>query len=1061
MLFKLKTNVHMRKIASLLSVLMLLCTFAFGQARTVSGQVKDEKGEGVPYATIAEAGKPTNATKADVNGFFSIKIAEGSQLTLTAVGFDTKSVSPAGGTGLQVFNIATKDASLVEVTVTTGQGIKKRPKELGFATASVNPTELTNGKSPALAQALSGKVSGLTITNTSNSVTPGVKINLRGFRSMTGNNDALIVLDGVPVPQNAFAYLNPNDVADVTVLKGGQAATLYGSDGVNGAILITTKAGSKSKPQVQVSTSWNFEQLSFLPKFQEEFGQGSDYGGLNAEENFRTYENQQYGDRYDGSIRPLGRVLEDGSVLELPYSAIKDVRKKVWDLGFTNTNDVAVSGGDQTSRYYLSFQDALTKGIVPGDKARRSQARFSASKEFGKVTTSFKANYIQETIDRTTTDFYFNVLNNASNIPLNDFRDWKNNKFANPNGYWNDYQTNPWFDLDNNRQTQNNNYFNGNVDVTFKATSWLSITERLGIAMTNAFSKGTQGKFIYSDYAKHGAYVPAPWPANGTGFDEAQNDVLGGVSDGAGYGRRTNNDFLITANKDFGKFSTRLTVGQNLQVRKSKNINVSSGSIVIPELFNVANRTGELGGGESNTEQRKYGYYADATAGYNDYLFLHGSARIDGTSLFYLPGRDKKKYQYAYYGADLSFILTEAFPSIKSDIFSYAKLRAGYNKNGNDNIATYQLALTYGLGGGFPYGNVAGTSVGDNFPDPSLSPEFVTSYEAGGEFAFWKNRFNLDVTAYKQISKDQALSVALPPSTGFLSALINVGRSDSWGYEADLRANVIKSKKFNWDVSIRYSHNDNEVKELFGDLSRLNPYGGGFTYAQVTAEKGQSFPYLRTLKFQRDPEGRVIVDANNGYPQRTTALEGAGNTFPKTQLGLGTTLKYGNFSFSANAEYRGDYVIYHDLGRTMTFTGSAKITALYGRTAFVYPNSSYFDGSKYVPNTNIATENGHYRVWVDHVRQVPEVFTTSGAFWKLRDINLTYTIPASVLQKAKFIKAANVSVFGRNLITLLPKENWYTDPEFSTAGTGNGLGINTTTNTPAVRNFGASLTVTF
>ena len=1050
----------MRKLLSLFSVLMLFSIMAVAQTKIITGLVKDEKGEAVGFATVTEAGTK-NTVKADANGIFTIKVKENAELLITAVGYTERTVV-AAGKNVNV-TLTTKNEDLKEVVITSGLGVKKRPKEVGVAQSTVNDKDLTNGKSPQLAQALSGKVSGLTVVNANNSVNPAVKIVLRGYRSMTGNNEALIVLDGVPVPQNAIAYLNPNDIDNVTVLKGGQAATLYGSDGVNGALLINTKRGSKAKPTVTFSSAVNVEELSFLPKFQDEFGSGSDYGGIDPSGNFRTYENQQYGDRYDGSIRPLGRRLEDGSVLELPYSAIPNERKKVWQKGTTFTNDISVSGGDQNSRFFLSFQDAKITGIVPKDENRRNSVRMSATKEFGKFTASFVGNYIQERLNQTTSDFYFNIINTAAHIPLTQLKDWKNNKFANPNVYFNDYYENPWFELDNARQRINNNYFNGNVQLDFRPVSWVTVTERIGIALTNQFGKSWQGKFLFTDYAAHEAQVPAPFPNDYDGINRATTNILGGVNDFSSYGRRINNDLFATAKKKFGKIEATAILGSNIQIRKSQSVSVGSSSVLIPELYNVAFRTGELTGGGSESEIRKYGVYGDLTLNYKDFLFVHGTGRFDGSSVFYAKGRDKSLYQYPYYGIDASFIVTEAVPSIKNDVLDYLKLRAALNKNGNDNLGAYGIALTYGVGGGFPYGNTVGTTVGDNFPDALLGPEFVTSREFGFEAALFKNRVNVDFTAYNQSSKKQILPITLTPSTGFASATVNIGETKNWGYEANLKAQVIKNKNLTWEVSARYSFNNNKVISLFQDLQRLTPYGGGFTYAQTTAEIGLPFPYLRASAYARDSAtGRVLVTESDGYPVTASSLVGFGNSLPKHQLGLGTTLRYKGFSFSANAEYRGGNVVYHDIGRQMTFTGSAKVTTLYGRAPFIYPNSAYVESStgKTVVNDKIPVQNGHYTVWVTYYRQIAENFITSGAFWKLRDVSLSYDLPKSILDKVKFMKRATIGVYGRNLLTLLPSNNWYTDPEFSTT-TGNGLGINSIGITPPVRAYGANLSITF
>ena len=321
----------------------------------------------------------------------------------------------------------------------------------------------------------------------------------------------MVVLDGVPVPRNTLSYLNPNDIESVTVLRGANASTLYGSEGINGALLVTTKKGANRKPTVTFSHSSNVDQVSFLPKFQNGWGNGSGYGGLTAAGNYRSYENQSYGDAYDGSIRPLGRTAEDGSVYYVPYTARPKEKYKVWDIGYTMQNDVSLSGGDATSSFYISLQDVLTKGVVPGDDIRRDNARFSASKQYGKFKASFTANYAQDRYEvhddeLNGNNFYELVMNTPGYVPLTQLRDWKNDKFASPNGYFNDYYNSPWFELDNNRSKGGRNYFNGSLDLNLKINDNIEFINRVGIASTQSFSKTTQGKFSYTNWARNLAF---------------------------------------------------------------------------------------------------------------------------------------------------------------------------------------------------------------------------------------------------------------------------------------------------------------------------------------------------------------------------------------------------------------------------------------------------------------------------------------------------------------------------------------------------------------------------
>jgi TonB-linked SusC/RagA family outer membrane protein len=1058
----------MRKFLVLFTA-VLLAFAATAQTRSISGKITDEKGASVDGASIQIKGT-TVGTTADAQGNFKLNAKTGDVLVISAVNFGQREVRVGNGATISVS--LNRAEALMEEVVVTAQGIRKKPKEIGYAYAKVSGDEVTVGRSPQLAQALSGKVSGLAIYNVNNSVDPQVKVVLRGYRSLTGNNEALVVLDGMQTTQTVLAILNPNDIESVSILKGGQAATLYGSAGINGAIVITTKKGAPGKLKVGLSHSTNWEQISFLPEFQDKYGNGSHYAASfgttgyqsnyldRMKSNWRPFENQQYGDPFDGSLRIVGRVTEDGSKLIIPYAAIENGRRKTFDVGLSMNNQINFSGGDKGSSYYMSVENNKINGIVPHDESSRTSVRIAATKEAGKLTADFTASYVQANYHRTTADFYYDVMNTAPHIPLADMRDWQDDKFANPNGYYNDYYNNPYFNADNNRQNYGDANVQGNFGLALKAFPWMNISNRLGVMNNVRNTKSYTGKFLYTDWAKGKAFVPAPWDyANDyDGIDRANTDVLGGVGDASGTENVLNNEFQIQLSKDMGKFSNKLILGSSIYQRKTKSISVGSNSVVVPEVYNVANRQGELTGGESNTLERKYGYYADLTTSFNEYLTLNGTFRYDATSRFFKAGRAADQYSYPYYGAALAFIATDAFPGIKSKILNYAKIRVSANKNGNDNIPLYGLDLTYPNGGGFPYGNTVGLTVGNTLPDANLTPEFVTSYEAGAELQLFNNRVNLDVTAYTQKSKGQVITVKVPNSTGFPNLLINVGESKNWGYEADLKVQILRSRDLKWEMGLRYSFNDNKVVDLYPGVDQF--LLSGYAYASTNIIKGSSFPFLKATDYVIDPAtGRVVVDAVTGYPVVNAALKDFGRTLPKDIIGLGSKLSYKDFGFTFNFEYRGGNKMFSQIGRDMTFTGSGKWTE--ERTPHIFPNSAYLDGTgKYVPNTTVQVRESEYSLWVDYYRQIASNFITPGWFIKLRDVNLSYSLPSSLIKKTKVFSAANIAVYGRNLFTIVDKANFYTDPEFSFT-TGNGIGINNTSQTPPVRQFGFNVNFTF
>jgi TonB-linked SusC/RagA family outer membrane protein len=1047
-------------------------SIAFAQEKTVSGKVtSSEDGSPLPGVSVLIKGS-TKGVTTDGNGVYKISTSSNATLNFSFIGFTTQSVQ-VGGRAIVDVQLKADAAAFNEVVV-TAQGIRKNIREIGYAYSKVATEDITVGRSPQLAQALSGKVTGLAVYNVNNSVDPAVKVVLRGFRSLTGNNEALVVLDGMQTTSTILALINPNDIESVSILKGGQAATLYGSAGINGAIVITTKKGAQGKLKVSYSNSTNFEQISFLPDFQDQYGSGSHYypsfgtaGYSNdylvrLKGNWRPYENQQYGDAYDGSQRIQGRVAEDGSKLVVPYSAIPGIRFKTFDVGVSTNNQFSVQGGDEKSSFYLSAENQRIKGVVPGDKSERTGIRLSANKEYGKLTAGFNANYTQAAYDRTSADFYSEVLNQPANIPLTDLRDWKNNPLASPNGYYNDYLNNPYFVAGNNRRNYKDANITGNFNLVHKTTDWLQFTNRLGVMNNSRTGKDYTGKFLYSDWAKNKAYIPEPW-TNDDDYDgiyRAITDILGGVNDYSTTENVINNEFQAQLTKDFGPLKNRLILGSSIYQRATKSISVGSSSLVVPEVYNVSNRQGELTGGESNTLERKLGYYADLTTNYKNWLIFNGTFRYDKTSRFYKPTRAKNFYSYPYYGAALSFIPTDAFPALKGKVLNYAKLRLNFNKNANDNVPLYGLDLVYNNGANFPYGNTVGLTVGNVLPDANLKPETVYSSEIGGEFQMFNDRVNIDFSAYSQTSKGQVITVKVPNTTGFSNLLINVGETKNWGYEGEFKYLIFRDQKINWDFSLRYSFNDNKVIDLYPGINEFQY--GGYSYANTNVIKGQRFPMLKTDGYQYAPDGSgyVLVNGTTGYPLRQTTLSARGGTLPRHIAGLGSRFSYGSVAFTFNFEYRGGNYMFSDLGRQMTFTGAGGWTE--NRAPHIFPNSAILnaDGKTVTPNTTVNVREAEYALWVDNYRLISENFVNKAWFIKLRDVNLSYTVPSKVIAKTKIFSSASVAVYGRNLLTIVDKANFYTDPEFSFT-TGNGLGINNTTQTPPVRQYGVNINLVF
>jgi TonB-linked SusC/RagA family outer membrane protein len=1047
MSFNQKINVNMRKIASLLAVLMLFSALAFAQTtRTVTGQVKNDKGEVLPFATILETGT-RNATKADGEGFFSIKIKEGSQITVSAVGGEPVTLTPGAG----AINVTLKSTGqLQEVVVSTTLGIQRQKKELGYATTKVGGAELTQAKPVGVATGLQGKVSGLNVTTVNNGVFADVKINLRGIRSITGDNNPMLLIDGVPTPIGYLSSINPNDIQEVNIIKGTSGTAIYGPDGRNGAIVITTKKGTRDgKPVVTVSQTTQMERVNFLPDFQTRFGSGSSVDAFGNGQ-YTAYENQQYGPEFDGSIVPIGPELEDGDQQTTTYSAKPKEKRKFWDNGITMQNDVSISG----QNFYLGVQYVDIKGILPKDKNNRASIRFNAAKEYGKFRASFNVNYIQQNYDVANQGanewgpIQWLVFNTPMHIPLTSYQDHVNNKYAQFSNYFNEYYPNPYWVIDQYRAKGKNDDLLANTELNFKATNWLTFTHRAAISASFGSYKNTSA-----------AHVITPWAdANRDGTLYKNRNA--GVADGLSRSSRITSEFFAAMNKTVGDFRVTGILGHMFRQSDAKSVDVSGSNLSVPTVFNVAQRTGEPGASEGTSRTRLVSAFGSASVSYKGWANVEVTGRNDWTSLLAIGNNS-----FFYPGVSASLVLSDAVASFKSSkTISYLKLRASWNKSGTVNVGAYQLASTFSQAGGFPYGAQSGFTANNTALNPALKPEFIENFEVGAEISFLRNRINFEVAYYNQDNKDQIISVQTSSATGYTSTLVNAASFDNKGLELDLKLTpLIKFNKGNIEFRANYTYNDSKIRGLFQDVGQL--FVGGFTGGSQAANwaiVGQPAFVFRGLDYQRDPSGRVIVDANTGYPSLETVADTFGRTMPLHIFGMTPTINWNGFSLSVVADYRGGHYSYHGIGPDMDFTGVSARTARNGRQRFVFPNSSYWDGSKYVPNTSITVANGGYDFYTSaaYNRNASSNYLTSAASWRIREISLGYDIPVKWFGNQNVIKKASFSLNARNVAIWLPKTNEWTDPDFNFS-TGNSSGINSSSQIPPTRIFGANLTLVF
>ena len=1093
----------MRKFLTLFVLLMLCGVLAFAQTRTITGTVKDDSGAPVPFATVTETGTK-NGTTSDVNGNFTIRMKGNGNLTFSATGF-TPATAEAVGKSVTV-SLKRNMNQLTTVVITTALGIQRQARSLGYATTKVNTDELTQAKVTNVGAGLAAKVSGLEVNLVNNGVKPDLRITLRGDRSILGNNQALLVVDDIPLPISYLATLNPNDVDNVTVLKGGSASALYGSAASNGVIIVTTKNGKVGKPQLTFSSTVTSESIAYTPKFQNEFGQwGGEPSGFPGTIAFPGYlstgpqavlyaafENQNYGPRFNGQMVPLGFPVlftkPDGTTYykqdSTRYSAVPNAKTGFFNKGLTTQNQVSYSAGDDKSKYYLSFQDVNANGIIPKDVSRRDAFRINGSRESG----IFRADYnIGFTLTHTNTTassgvpftwgntgsfggyagggsyfqnrpLYWNIINQPADVNLKDFRNWQTDPFANPNGYFNAYYGNPWWQIDEVRLDEKQSDILGHLALTLKPTSWLTLQYRAGIARDDYSNKYTSAGFNFAQWAINdpGGQAAGSIPSSVKVYSPSEGDAMS-------YSQNISSDFLVSAHKSVRDFDFRLNAGTGLVDNTANYVQISASTLVIPDFYNVSNVLGKPTVGQTLVETRTYGVYGDLTVGWKNFLFLHGSLRNDWTSLL-----SPSNNSYMYPAVDGAFVFTDAIPSLKkSNVLSYGKVRLAYSQTAQVSIGAYALQNVFNVGAGFPYGSVAGFTVGTAFANPNIKPEISDNQEVGLDLGFLNSRINFSAAAYSTTTRNQTIPISISIATGYNQAYVNSGQMQNKGIELDLKFTPILSTSdgFRWDIGANYSYNKNTVQSLgYGLNNVVIPNNQGTNNANTfnsVAQLGLPYGQVQTSDWVRDAQGRIIVDSKTGLPSLDPNLHLFGTSVPPTKVGLYTTISYKGFTLNAVADGRFGAVIYNGIGGSLDFTGVSAYSASSGRQPFVIPNSVTQDANgKSIPNTSVTTESGNNFFWANVWNQAGGNYVNSADFWKLRELTLSYNFPKKWLQHLKIVNAITVGVTGRNLITLRAKGNVWSDPEFSNTN-GNASGNTDINQLPPTKFIGANLSVTF
>ena len=1014
--------------------------FSFAQEKTVTGVVSDASGT-LPGANVVVQGT-TRGVQTDVDGRYSIKASTGEVLVFSFVGMSDYRAT-VGASNVVNATLSEGGIALTEVIVTGALGIKRTKDAVTSSQQVVQNEELTQAASPNAIQSLAGKVSGLQINTTNSGVNATTRIVLRGNRSFTGNNEALIVIDNAVSSAAVLQTIAPELIESTNVIKGASGAALYGSDGSNGVIIVTTKRGAKGgKPVVSINSSVDFEEVAFVPQRQQRYGQG--WSGTHV-----TYENGAWGAEMDGVIRPVGLPQADGSYIMAPYSPIKNNIKQFFQTGTLTQNGFSINAGDESGYALFSANRQTTDFVVKDDKLNRNSFLFKGGKKLGKWDISGIANYNSTVTNTTTATLYTELLQAATNIPISQFSSPFNQH------HWTAYYKSPYWMQENIRNERRRENFSGTAAINFELNKNINFNYTANIqlvqASRNDFTNG------YTDVIKVGG------GDHTTVSDFFQNNS------GA---RNIYGDFLANFNYDLtDKLNLKFNLGNNIQDRFYNITTVGGTNLTIPGLYTISNvespniTTGNLNNGILRS--RAYAFFANVDLGYDDYLFLNLTGRNDWTSLLNVDNNN-----YFYPSAGISFVPTKAFAALENNnVLTHAKIAASYVRIGNNNVAQYAINDLYNSGAGYPFGNNNSFVQQTANTFAYIRPEFYTTKDVTLNLEFFeRSRLTLDVSAFQTDTKDLNTSVSASSASGLTTSYVNIGQSRVKGIEIDLGFTPIDNRDLDlkWTNRLSFYSAKTTVVKVSDEsdelaLANFTTSGG----IGIFAVKGEEFPLIKGVGYERDDQNRIIIDAATGMPVKTVGYINLGKATPDYILSYNSAIDFKGFRLAAVMDYRTGHQFWSGTKQWLSWSGHLYDSAVTGRTGFVFPNSSYEDpnnAGSYLPNNSIVTGGTTYTNYIsyfqDEFAETAENFVIDATAFKVRELSLSYGFKRDVVERAG-LTSLRLGVNARNPFMVLPKENRnYSDPEQSRSA-GNDTGIAATGQYPMTKTYGFSVNLTF
>lgn len=1019
-----------QKTCGIMLVMLLSISSLFAQ-QTVTGRVTDAEGP-LQAVSITVVGS-TTATQTNANGNYSIQANNGATLRFTIVGYASKDVLVSGTTHDVTLESGSGD---IDEVVVTAMGIKREKKSLGYSFQEVKSETLVDARENNIANALSGKVSGLQVIKGSNGPASSSKIVLRGFSSITGDNQPLIVVDGVPMENFAGAKnndfwgptpdmgsglgdLNPDDIESMSVLKGGAASALYGSRASSGVILITTKSGKKQDGAgITYSATMGIENLFITPSLQNEFSQGRDgsYSATSSDSWGEKISGQSV-EAWDKSTRALKT-----------YDNISNF----FETGVNTSHHLAFQQmlGDHTN-IYSSATYLHDKSKTPGSKLDRLNFITKATSNFGankRWTTDVKVQYMNNTAHNRPAggandgNNYATTLILPRTVDIRDFKDGMNVLGANQTWYNSTNEINPFWSVNNRLNKDSRDRFLLNASVKYRFNDWLDADVRAG-------------SDLYTTKHDNRAYTGSPMQNNyGTGMDNFyENNFIASVN----------------ARKDniVGKWSASASVFGQIMKQNFKSITGSTGELQVPNLFTLGNAVGNPEIDEQIRKMQINSLFATAEINYDNFWFVNVTGRNDWSSTLL-----KENRSYFYPSVSTSLVITDMINRTGGQSpswLNFAKVRASYAETGNS-LRPYQLYNVYNIGKD-PNGNTTASKDKTKY-NPEVINELLKSFEVGFDVRLF-NRINLDFAYYKSNATNQLIEIPMNSLSGYDRFMANAGKIQNKGFEVMLGANILKNPdKFMWDMNVNFSRNINDIIELLPELDVESMELGGFDNVKVEAAAGQRYGAIYGSKFNRVEDrnsqyyGQMILNGN-GLPTEATDAEGnksfyLGNQSAKALLGVTNSFAYKNFGLSFLVDARLGGQFFAGTNQRLQRAGVSAETVVNGaREDFVVAGVVSDGAGGYVENTTKVT---HQQYWT-------QVTTASGNLGiaeqniydatniRLRNVQLSYSLPKSMLGKS-VVKNARFSLSANNVWMIKSHANGI-DPESVFAISTNAVGF--------------------